>query len=180
MPILEWARAPIERVCRGSLPAEYNEFQTTDESAESLNNAIEEIQHASFTTLTFDPFVDGNEIPIVTDVGSLSSSLENHGGQRNDKRVRILRAQIKDFMGYATSKDNRGKVGWKLATRWIGMELMLADALTKTGAERGYLLECMNKYKWTLAPTGETLKRRKIIGEARRARKAELRAREAS
>ena len=56
---------------------------------------------------------------------------------------------------------------------------MLADSLTKTEAERGYLLERMTKCERSLAPTDETLKRKKIIGEARSARKAELRARQA-
>ena len=55
----------------------------------------------------------------------------------SDKRVRILTAQIKEFVGCTTSKGDRDKV------EWIDTTLMLADSLTDGDSERGYLLGIM-------------------------------------
>ena len=70
--VLDRANAIIKRVRRASSLAERNGCLTAAKSAE-LHNLIGEIQDASFTSLTIDHLVDGKEIFIMKDAGSLSS-----------------------------------------------------------------------------------------------------------
>ncbi|CAK0865900.1 unnamed protein product, partial [Prorocentrum cordatum] len=154
--------ATIKRVRRGSLPAERNGFVTAAESAEFAKHVFAEILGAKF-----DPFVDSKEIAALADAGGLSSSFEKDGGQLKDKRVRILMARIREFMGHArVGADDRDRVDWQFSARWIDAKLMLFDApLTKTESERGDPLERMAKSSWCLAPTDGMLGRKKAIGE---------------
>ena len=63
--------------------------------------------------------------------------------------------------------------------RWLETRLMLPDALTKEGVERGYLLAVLEGNRWSPAPTAETVSAKEAIragrhsrAEARRAAKA--------
>ena len=85
--------------------------------------------------------------------------------------------QTKELMGFTSSKDDRDRVDWKSDARWIEAQLTSAGALAKTESERGYLLEHLANNSLRLAASDDTLERTRAVGEARRARKAELTAR---
>ena len=172
---LEWASATIKRVCRGSLPAECNGFLTTAESAEFLKHVMEEIQNPSYSALEFDSLTDGKRVLLMTDAGGLSSSLDKDGGQPADKRVRILMAQIRQLLGYDQVRSSDQE--WTTIVKWIDTKVMLADALTKVEAERGFLLQCLAEGRWSIAQTEEMLEQKKLISDARRARRSQERAR---
>ncbi|CAK0870870.1 unnamed protein product [Prorocentrum cordatum] len=169
---LEWASATIKRVVRGSLAAECNGFLTTAESAEFLKHVIAEISDPGYSSYQFDPFFDGKHLLLLTDANGLVTSLEKDGGQPADKRVRILMAQIRQLLGHDVMKQEREGDDWRIRVRWIDTKLMIADALTKTEAERSFLLERLTEGRWCLAQTEEMLAAKVAAGEARRARKA--------
>ncbi|CAK0854593.1 unnamed protein product [Prorocentrum cordatum] len=171
---LEWAIATIKRVVRGSLAAECNGFLTTAESAEFLKHVIAEISDPGYSSYQFDPFFDGKHLLLLTDASGLVTSLEKDGGQPADKRVRILMAQIRQLLGHDVLKQERESDDWRMRVRWIDTKLMIADALTKADAERGFLLERLTEGRWCLAQTEEMLAAKAAAGEARRARKARL------
>ncbi|CAK0814360.1 unnamed protein product, partial [Prorocentrum cordatum] len=171
---LEWASATIKRVVRGSLAAECNGFLTTAESAEFLKHVIAEISDPGYSSYQFDPFFDGKHLLLLTDANGLVTSLEKDGGQPADKRVRILMAQIRQLLGHDVLTQEREGDDWRIRARWIDTKLMIADALTKADAERGFLLERLTEGRWCLAQTEEMLAAKAAAGEARRARKARL------
>ncbi|CAK0887813.1 unnamed protein product [Prorocentrum cordatum] len=169
---LEWASATIKRVVRGSLAAECNGFLTTAESAEFLKHAIAEISDPGYSSYQFDPFFDGKHLLLLTDANGLVTSLEKDGGQPADKRVRILMAQIRQLLCHDVLKQEREGDDWRICVRWIDTKLMIADYLTKSEAERSFLLERLSEGRWCLAQTKEMLAAKAAAGEARRARKA--------
>eukprot|EP00959_Pyramimonas_sp_CCMP1952_P339231 7104723-Pyramimonas_sp.AAC.1 len=83
-------------------------------------------------------------------------------------------AQIRQLLGHDVLKQEREGDDWRMRVRWIDTKLMIADALTKADAERGFLLERLTEGRWCLAQTEEMLAAKAAAGEARRARKARL------
>ncbi|CAK0850569.1 unnamed protein product, partial [Prorocentrum cordatum] len=169
---LEWASATIKRVVRGSLAAECNGFLTTAESAEYLKHVIAEISDPGYSSYQFDPLFDGKHLLLLTDANGLVTSLEKDGGQPADKRVRILMTQIRQLLGHDMLKQEREGDDWRIRVRRIDTKLMIADSLTKSEAERSFLLERLSEGRWCLAQTKEMLAAKAAAGEARRARKA--------
>ena len=93
-----------------------------------------------------------------TDAKSLEAALKKDAGQPSDKRVKVLLAQV---CRWGTAK-----------TQFIQM---LADVMTKVGAEREPLMEALTRCAWQMEATNAAKARKEAIRAGRRRRKAEAR-----
>ncbi len=73
--------------------------------------------------------------------------------------------------GWRDARDSEHD--WKIHVRWVDTQIMLADALTKTEAERGYIIERLQAGEWSLEQTSEAKAAKERIRAQRRARKAQ-------
>ena len=78
------------------------------------------------------------------DAKSLESTLNKDAGQPQDKRVRILFAQVRELIGENNYEDGDGDA----YAHWIDTSQMLADVLAKIGAEREPLLDALADGVW--------------------------------
>ena len=168
--ILETYSGSIKRVCRSTLAAEANGFLTGVESAEYARDLLMEILHPGVKLIDLDRHYLKEKIIAFTDAKSLEATLNRDTGQPQDKRVRILVAQIKEILGENDYDDERASA----YAIWVDTSQMLADVLTKIGCEREPLLEAMRTGKWRLEPFEEARLRKLAIRLGRQARKAKL------
>ena len=110
-----------------------------------------------------DPDVPLRGAVVFSDAKSLVDVLKKDTGHAADKRVRVVVAQLKQFQDSSV-----------VSVRWLDTRLMLADALTKEGVERGYLLAVLESNRWSPSPTEETVMAKVAIRAGRHAR-AEVR-----
>ena len=105
-------------------------------------------------------------VQVYTDARSVYDVVLSDTSRPQDKRLRVVIAQLREMFGVP------GTVLY-----WIDNSMMLADALTKLSAERGYLLQAVADNRWSDQVTPEALATKQRIRDGRHAR-AEL-AREA-
>ena len=106
-----------------------------------------------------------------TDAKSLEQILNKDTGAPQDKRVRILIAQIKEMIGENDYNDDSPSYAY-----WVDTSQMLADVLTKLGCERDPLLRALCDGEWQLQQSSEARDRKLAIRAGRHARKAKARA----
>ncbi|CAE7324408.1 Copia protein [Symbiodinium microadriaticum] len=97
--ILETYSGGIKRVCRSTLAAEANGFLMGVEAAEYLRSILMEILHPDILLRDLESEFLKGKIACFTDAKSLEQTLNKDAGQPQDKRVRILVAQIKEILG---------------------------------------------------------------------------------
>jgi len=73
-----------------------------------------------------------------TDAKSLEATITKEAGHPSDKRVKLLVAQIREFIGDGCE------------VIWADTSQRLADVLTKVGCERGLLIEALHCGRWQL------------------------------
>ena len=95
-----------------------------------------------------------------TDAASLERHLATDTGKLQDRRLRILVAQIREMLDDPL-----------VTLRWADTQVMLADSLTKLSVERAYLLEAMRTGCWSPASTPESLQKKVMLRAQRQARK---------
>ena len=137
--ILETYSGTIKRVCRSTLAAEANGFLTGVESAEYVRDLLLEITNPGVRLIDLDRHYLKRRILAFTDAKSLEATLNRDTGQPQDKRVRILVAQIKEILGENLYDDESSSA----YAVWVDTSQMLADVLTKIGCEREPILEAM-------------------------------------
>ena len=97
--ILETYSGSIKRVCRSTLAAEANGFLTGAESAEYVREIVLEIVHPGVRLIDLDRRYLKGKIIAFTDAKSLEATMNRDTGQPQDKRVRVLVAQVKELLG---------------------------------------------------------------------------------
>ena len=167
--VLETYSGSIKRVCRSTLAAETNGFLTAAEAADYVRSLLLELQHPGCRMADLDRHFVKGKLHLFTDAKSLESTLNKDAGQPNDKRVRILLAQVKEILDRAADDEP------DLQVLWVDTAQMLADVLTKVGCEREPLLEALSKGTWTLQASAEALARKQAIRDGRKRRKAAAR-----
>ncbi|CAE7616057.1 RE2, partial [Symbiodinium sp. CCMP2592] len=172
--VLETYSGSIKRVCRSTLAAEANGFLTGVESAEYVRDLLLEVTNPGTKLIDMDRYYLKEKILAFTDAKSLESTLNRDTGQPQDKRVRILVAQIKEILGENDYNDERASA----YAIWVDTSQMLADVLTKVGCEREPLLEALRTGQWRLEPYEEARLRKQAIRLGRQVRKAKLKGNE--
>ena len=160
--VLEAYSGSIKRVCRSTLAAECNGFLTGIEAADYLRAVLQELQQPGVQLLVLDCCFARPRLLAFTDAKSLEAALKKDAGQPSDKRVKILLAQIRQMV-----EDCENTVFWVDAAQ------MLADVLTKCGAEREPLLEALTTCSWRMEASAFAKACKEAIRAGRRRRKAE-------
>ena len=166
--IVETYSGSIKRVGRSTLAAESNGFLTGVESAEYLRSLILELLHPGVLLRDLDAHYRKGKLVCVTDAKSLEATLNRDTGAPQDKRVRILVAQIREMIGENNFEDEAESA----FAHWCDTSQMLADVLTKIGCERAPLLQALHSGRWQLEPSEEALLKKMSIRAGRHARKA--------
>ena len=107
------------------------------------------------------------KIICITDAKSLEQTLNKDAGQPQDKRVRILLAQVEDLIGENSFEDDSPAYA-----HWCDTSRMPADVLTKLGCDREPLLSALFDGTWSLNPTTEARHKKLMVQAGRHARKA--------
>ena len=96
----------------------------------------------------------------VDDAKSLASHLQSDAGQVADRRLRVVMASLREML----QQDGA-------TLMWCDTSVQLADALTKWGSERRYLLEAMRSGTISLRVSSEAVKAKTAVrdGKHRRA-----------
>ena len=165
--VLEAFSGSIKRVCRSTLAAEANGFLSGTEAGEYLRALVMEIMHPNVATRDLDQLYLKKKIACFTDARSLEQTLNKDAGQPQDKRVRILIAQVREMIGENTYEDDAPS----FAT-WVDTSQMLADVLTKEGCDREPILQALAEGVWQLDPTDAARERKLLIRAGRHSRKA--------
>jgi hypothetical protein len=152
----------IPRVVRSTLAAETNGVLEGAETADYLRSLVAECRFCVKSAKELS--TRRLEIRSVwfTDAKSLHDCLAMDKGQCSDKRVRLLVAQLREML----AEDNT-------TCHWIDTLVMLADALTKVEAERGFLREALESGLWSPENTAKTLEAKQRIRDGRQRRSLE-------
>ncbi|CAE7548475.1 RE2, partial [Symbiodinium necroappetens] len=172
--IVEAYSGSIKRVCRSTLAAEANGFLGGAEATEFLRALLMEIKHPDVKMKDLDELYLKKKTLCFTDAKSLEQTLNKDTGAPQDKRVRILIAQIKEMIGENNYEDNSPSYAY-----WVDTSQMLADVLTKLGCDRDPLLRALCEGEWQLQPSSEARDRKLAIQIGRHARKEKARAKSA-
>ena len=139
---LMWKSGKIRRVVRSTLAAEAYQAGEATEALEYLRNLLAETRDITFTRNVETRYTKPLAIPgvLVTDARSLYDCL--HAAKLNvaDRRVSLEAALIREAM--------QGNI----TVCWVRSEQMIADCLTKAGADPRYLLEVLDSGLWSLGP----------------------------
>ena len=165
--VLETYSGSIKRVCRSTLAAEANGFLAGVEAGEFLRTLLMEAIHPTVPLYDLDVHYLKEKIISFTDARSLEQTLNKDAGQPQDKRVRILLAQVKDFLGENSFEDDAPAYA-----TWVDTSRMLADVLTKLGCDRDPLLSAIHDGTWCLRPSHEARQKKLLVQAGRHARKA--------
>ena len=158
---LEYVSSKIRRVCRSTMSAECNALLEGAESAEYVNQVLRLMDDPGFETDKFaDPYY---AIDWLVDAKCLQDVVSRDTSIASDKRLRILIAQLREMIDTSCGR---------LRCLWVDTKLLLADALTKAEAERGYMMKCLEENLWSTTPTSETLLLKENIRRGRQARHA--------
>ena len=167
MLVLETYSGSIKRVCRSTLASETNGFLSAVEAADYLRMLLLEVLHPGVCLLDLDEHYKKSLLMAFTDAKSLESTLNRDAGQPTDKRVKILLAQVREFLGQPNYDDDDDEV----RAYWVDTAQMVADVLTKAGCEREPLLDVLSRGCWQLQPSKEALLKKQHIREGRHRRK---------
>ena len=170
--ILEAFSGSIKRVCRSTLAAEANGFLSGVEAGEYLRSLVMELLHPDVALRDLDQLYLKKKIMCFTDARSLEQTLNKDAGQPQDKRVRILIAQVRQMIGENTYDDDAPG----FAT-WVDTSQMLADVLTKENCNREPLLQALAEGEWQLNPSDAARERKLLVRAGRHSRKAAKQAR---
>ena len=166
MLVLETYSGSIKRVCRSTLASETNGFLSAVEAADYLRMLLLEVLHPGVCLLDLDEHYKKSLLMAFTDAKSLESTLNRDAGQPTDKRVKILLAQVREFLGQPNYDDDD-----EVRAYWVDTAQMVADVLTKAGCEREPLLDVLSRGCWQLQPSKEALLKKQHIREGRHRRK---------
>ena len=155
MYILEAFSGSIKRVCRSTLAAEANGFLSGVEAGEYLRSLVMELLHPDVALRDLDQLYLKKKIMCFTDARSLEQTLNKDAGQPQDKRVRILIAQVRQMIGENTYDDD-------------------APALQRGWTPRRCLLMCSRRrtaigspfYKHSLKASGSSIRRTRQESES--------------
>ena len=140
-PIM-WKSGKIRRVVRSTLAAEAYQAGEATEALEYVLSLLAETRDITFTRRVETRYSTPLAIPgaLITDARSLYDCL--HAAKLNvaDRRVSLEAALIREAM-----------LG-NIAVCWVRSEQMIADCLTKAGADPHYLLEVLLSGLWSLGP----------------------------
>ena len=164
--VLETYSGSIKRVCRSTLAAEANGFLAGVEAGEFLRVLVMEVIHPTIPVYELDVHYLKEKIICITDARSLEQTLNKDAGQPQDKRVRILLAQVKDLLGENDFEDDSPAYA-----HWCDTSRMLADVLTKLGCDREPMLSALYDGTWCLKPSEEARHKKLIVQAGRHARK---------
>ncbi|CAE7766366.1 GIP, partial [Symbiodinium sp. CCMP2456] len=170
--IVEAFSGSIKRVCRSTLAAEANGFLSGAEAAEYLRSLLMEVLHPNVSVRDLDQLYLKKKMACFTDARSLEQTLNKDAGQPQDKRVRILIAQVREMIGENTYDDDAPG----FAT-WVDTSQMLADVLTKENCDREPLLHALAEGVWQLDPSDAARERKLLIRAGRHSRKVAKQAR---
>ena len=160
--LVEFSTGTVKRVCRSTLAAEANALIAAVEAADYLRSVILAMNNPHMALSDLMDRGDMLPVQVYTDAKSLYDVVSKDTSRPQDKRLRVVIAQLREMIG---------EDGTTLT--WIDNSMMLADALTKLSAERGYLLKAISDNSWSDRVTDEALDVKKRIREGRHAR-AEL------
>ena len=163
---LEFSTGTVKRTCRSTLAAEANGLVAAVEAADYLRSVILALINPHMALSDLMDRGDVLPVQVYTDARSVYDVVLKDTSRPQDKRLRVVIAQLREMFGVP------GTVLY-----WIDNSMMLADALTKLSAERGYLLQAVADNRWSDQVTPEALETKQRIRDGRHAR-AEL-AREA-
>lgn len=166
MLVLETYSGSIKRVCRSTLASETNGFLSAVEAADYLQMLLLEVLHPGVCLLDLDEHYKKSLLMAFTDAKSLESTLNRDAGQPTDKRVKILLAQVREFLGQPNYDDDD-----EVRAYWVDTAQMVADVLTKAGCEREPLLDVLSRGCWQLQPSKEALLKKQQIRKGRHRRK---------
>ena len=159
---VEFSTGTIRRVCRSSLACEANAMITAMESADYLRSVILSLLNPDLSVKELMDRGDLMKLEAFTDAKSLHETCTIDTSRPDDKRVRVVVAQLREMLGYE---------GTKLT--WIDNSLMIADALTKQDAVPEIMMDAVEKNCRSLQLTEEALDRKRRIRAGSHAR-AEL------
>ncbi|CAE7726450.1 unnamed protein product, partial [Symbiodinium necroappetens] len=164
--LLETYSGSIKRVCRSTLAAESNGFLAGAEAAEYVRMILMEVKYPTERLIDLDREFKKDRVLCFTDAKSLESSINKDAGISQDKRVRILLAQVKELLGLNDYQDDKN-----LYAIWVDTSQMLADVLTKCGCEREPLLSALFNGTWRREPSDEAQRKKEQIRAGRCAQK---------
>ena len=162
--LLETTSSSIKRVCRSTLAAESNAFLVGVEAADYVSALLREMMNSNVSLNDLEDQYPKKPIIAFTDAKSLEATIVKEAGQPADKRVKLLVAQIKEYLA-----ENCRVV-------WVDTSQMLADVLRKIGCERPLLLDTMYRCEWQLLPSEAAKQVKQAIRDGRQRRKAQKRA----
>ena len=94
-----------------------------------------------------------------TDAKSVYDVVVMDTSRPGDKRLRVVVAQLREMCSVTGTE-----------LKWIDNSMMLADCLTKVGAERGYLLMAVTTNTWSDQITEDAMKIKEKIRQGRHGR----------
>ena len=159
---LEFSTGTVKRTCRSTLAAEANGLVAAVEAADYLRSVILALINPHMALNDLMDRGDVLPVDVYTDARSVYDVVLKDTSRPQDKRLRVVIAQLREMFGVP------GTVLY-----WIDNSMMLADALTKLSAERGYLLQAVTDNRWSDQVTPEALETKQRIRDGRHAR-AEL------
>ena len=163
--ILETTSSSIKRVCKSTLAAESNAFlMMAVESADYISSVFREVMNPGISLRDLELNYPKKPVIAFTDAKSLGATITKEAGHPSDKRVKLLVAQIKEFLGDGCE------------VIWVDTSQKLADVVTKVGCERGLLIEALYSGRWQLMPTDQALRAKEAIRDGRHRRKGIKRA----
>ena len=159
---LEFSTGTVKRTCRSTLAAEANGLVSAVEAADYLRSVILALNNPNMVLSDLMDRGDVLPVQVYTDARSVYDVVLKDTSRPQDKRLRVVIAQLREMFGVPGT-----------TLHWIDNSMMLADALTKLSAERGYLLKAITSNEWSDQVTEEALDIKKRIRDGRHAR-AEL------
>ena len=149
----------IRRVCRSSVAAECNGLLEAAEALDYIREVLALLLDRDRTMREAAAGIGLTPARWYTDAKPLVHLVCKETSIAADKRLRILIAQLREM-----SEDPQ------VSVHWVDTKLMLADSLTKVGAERHYLISALEDNFWDYESNEYTLALKESIRVARRAR----------
>ncbi len=96
------------------------------------------------------------KVQAYTDAKSVYDVVVKDTSRPGDRRLRVVVAQLREMFGVEGTE-----------LKWIDNSMMLADCLTKIGAERGYLLDAVTNNTWSEQITEDAMRVKEKIRQGR-------------
>ena len=107
---------------------------------------------------------------LYTDAMSLASTLARDCGRPEDQHVRILVAQIRELLTPSSADAGVAAIRPMVRAEWTDTAVMIADGLTKIGADKTMLIGAMTTGCWSTQPDNFALDAKIKIRAGRHAR----------